>query len=123
MKKLLIFAVILLVAAFALSSANAKELQSHLCDDSECGSETVWGYNCDGCDLVECCMPESWVKVYVFGWRTVKGDRALRVQDKDWHVEVLYFCGTCRKDPEQQRKLGANLMKNGRWVKPSESAE
>lgn len=105
MKKLLtMLAVTLVIGAIALTAAYAR---------TERGP-TI--YICDGCDArasrVFLNMKiDGWVKVEV---ATVRSNHGYAL------TKDLDFCPFCRDNPEQQRKLGANLMKNGVWVKPDE---
>lgn len=119
MRKLLIIATILLVGAFALSSANAEywsnDEAGYFCDGCRAYSpETSYSWSVGtgkrwGTDNV----PDGWIVVGVYEGTKVaswKGDSYNAIRD-------LYYCGKCRVDPEQHRKLGANIMKNGAWKK------
>lgn len=110
MKKLLvILAVTLIVGALAFTAAQAGHK-----------AEKIHTYRCDGCGVTTTytgalcssgVMPKTWVKVVV----VISNDYCAWTPTTN-----LFYCGTCSRSPEQQRKLGANLMKNGRWVKDAE---
>ena len=87
------------------------------------GVETkiLYDYKCDGCQALAVGIPtqkgpQGWIMIPM----------AQPTENRECHcpeIEYAHFCGTCRWDPAEQRKMGAQLMGNGHWGPENEKED